>query len=241
MIQKGIDVVTRITNKRLDELKNGGTCKRMKNGDILVTWKRSQRKRWMSLEEYTTIPKTLTLRLVKVNVAEKGFRVKQFYVVTTLLDTETTSSESLAELYRNRWHVELDLNAIKTMMGLDQLRGKSPHMMRLELLVGLLAYNLIRLVILNSAILSEILPRSISFTACQVLLQMSWQQVHWMSAEVFESHIQSRLIGLSQHIVGDRPGRLEPRRLKRRQKAYLKLQEPRSIAKRKLMASRLSK
>lgn len=74
----------------------------MKNGDILVTWKRPQRRKWMSIAEYAAMPETLSLRLVKVTVAEKGFRVKQLHVVTTLLDTESVSSESLAELYRKR-------------------------------------------------------------------------------------------------------------------------------------------
>ena len=237
LLQKGVDVVTRLTNKRLAELKNGGMFQRMKNGDILVTWKRPQRRKWMSIAEYATMPETLSLRLVKVTVAEKGFRVRQLHVVTTLLDTESVSSESLAELYRKRWNVELDLNAIKTMMGLDILRAKTPHMMRLELLVGLLSYNCVRLVMLNSALLGGVLPRSISFTACQVLLQMSWQQVHWMNTASGESMVLLRLLDLSKQIVGDRPGRVEPRQLKRRLKAYPQLQEPRAVARQKLLAT----
>ncbi len=86
LLQKGVDVVARLTNKRLAELKNGGISKRMKNGDILVTWKRPQRRKWMSIAEYAAMPETLSLRLVKVTVAEKGFRVRQLHVVTTLLD-----------------------------------------------------------------------------------------------------------------------------------------------------------
>lgn len=135
-------------------------------------------------------------------------------------------------------NVELDLNAIKTMMGLDILRAKTPHMMRMELLVGLLSYNCVRLVMLNSALLGSVLPRSISFTACQVLLQMSWQQVHWMNTASGESMVLLRLIDLSKQIVGDRPGRVEPRQLKRRLKAYPQLQEPRAVARQKLLATR---
>ena len=102
LIQRGIDVVTRLTTKRLEALEKRDNFKRLKNGDLLVTWKRPQRPDWMTPEEYDTMPETLTLRLVEVHVAEKGFRVEHLWVVTTLLDTERDSSASLAELYRKR-------------------------------------------------------------------------------------------------------------------------------------------
>jgi IS4 transposase len=163
----------------------------MKNGALLVTWKRPPRPDGMSREEYETMPKTLTLRLAQVHITEKGFRTRHLHVVTTLLKMERDSSESLAELYRKRWHVETDLNAIKTMMGLDILRGKTPHMMRLELLVGLLAYNWVRRMIRNSAALTDILPRSISFTACLNDLAWSWNRVCWMPLAMWQSQIRS--------------------------------------------------
>lgn len=235
LIQKGIDVVTRLTNKRLEALGDRDSFQRMKNGDLLVTWKRPQRPDWMSHEEYETMPETLTVRLVEVHVTEKGFRTRHLYVVTTLLDVDLDSSESLAELYRKRWHVETDLNMIKTMMGLDILRGKTPHIMRLELLVGLLAYNLVRLMMLNSASLAGISPRSISFTACLSYLALSWSRVHWMPLSVWQSQIGINLLELSKHRVGQRPGRFEPRQLKRRIKAYNKLKLPREQARKKLL------
>ena len=230
LIQKGIDVVTRLTNKRLEALGKRDSFKRMKNGDLLVTWKRPQRPEWMSCEEYETMPETLTLRLVEVHVAEKGFRTRHLHVVTTLLDTDLDSRESLAQLYRKRWHVETDLNAIKTMMGLDILRSKTPHMMRLELLVGLLAYNLVRLMLLNSAAMAGISPRTISFTASLSYLALSWNRVCWMPWDVWQAQIHLNLLELAKHRVGQRPGRCEPRKVKRRQKAYPKLQKPRTQA-----------
>lgn len=235
LMKKGIDVVTRLTNKRLEALGNRDTFKRLRNGDLLVTWKRPLRPDWMSREEYATMPETLSLRLVKVHVVPKGFRTRVLHVVTTLLDVQCDTSESLAELYRNRWNVELDLNAIKTMMGLDVLRGQSPHMMRLELLVGLLAYNLVRLTMLNSASLGKVSPRSISFTSCQCFLAMSWNRVHWMSPAVWESQIEIHLLELSKRRVGHRPDRVEPRQLKRRLKAYPQLQLPRRQAQQDLL------
>jgi len=109
------------------------------------------------------------------------------------------------------------------MMGLDVLRGKTPHKMRLELLVGLLAYNLVRLMMLNSASLAGVSPRAISFTACLSYLASSWNRVHWMPLSVWQSQIEVNLLELAKHRVGHRQGRLEPRQLKRRLKAYNQL------------------
>ncbi|MCL2348648.1 MAG: hypothetical protein FWC50_10365, partial [Planctomycetaceae bacterium] len=121
--------------------------------------------------------------------------------------TRTTGGRRLSP----RWQiVELDLNAIKTMMGLDVLRGKTPHKMRLELLVGLLAYNLVRLMMLNSASLAGVSPRAISFTACLSYLASSWNRVHWMPLSVWQSQIEVNLLELAKHRVGHRQGRLEP-------------------------------
>lgn len=236
LLQQGIDVVTRLTNKRLEALGNRDTFKRMKNGDLLVTWKRPQRPDWMSREEYQTMPETLTLRLVEVHVTEKGFRTKHLHVVTTLLDTKIDSSPSLAELYRRRWNIELDLNAIKTMMGLDVLRGKTPHMMRLELFVGLLAYNLVRLLMMNSAGMTDGVPRGLGFTAALGVVASSWMSVFGMNEAMNGEHVMDNMRELVKHRAGHRAGRVEPRVLKRRLKAYPKMQEPRATLREKLAA-----
>ena len=228
LIRKGIDVVTRLTTLRVEELKN--CCDRvqwLKNGDLLVTWQRSRRPDWMSPEEYAAMPETLTLRLVEVRVAEKGFRVKHLWVLTTLLDTDLDSSESLAMLYRSRWNVELDLNTIKTMMDLETLRAKSPHTMRLELLVGLLAYNLVRLAMLNSATLSGKSPRGVSFTAALSIVAANWMWVFTMEDAMLQEFVYHHMKELAKHRAGHRPGRVEPRVLKRRNNAYPTMKQPR--------------
>ena len=234
LMQRGVDVVSRLTTKRLEALGNRDSFEQLENGDLLVTWKRPQRPKWMSREEYDTMPETLTLRLVEVHVSEKGFRVRHLWVVTTLLDTERDSSESLAELYRKRWNVELDLNAIKTMMGLDILRGKSPHTMRLELLVGLLAYNLVRLLLLNTASQMKMSPRGLSFTSGLSVLSSGFMSVAWMMPEIFGKFVSNQVGELSKHRAGHRSGRREPRVLKRRSKPYPRMKEPRSVLRKKL-------
>lgn len=144
----GVDVVTRLHQARDADFRRG---QRLGQGDHLVTWFRPARPEWMDEETYTQMPATLTLREVKVEVHEPGFRTESFVVVTTLLNARYYTRSDIAELYRKRWLVELDIRAIKESLGLDVLRGKSPEMVRKELWTGLLAYNLLRQVTAQSA------------------------------------------------------------------------------------------
>jgi hypothetical protein len=233
---KGIDVVTRLTTNRLEQLGKRDTFQRLKNGDLQVIWQRPARPDWMTLEEYDAMPETLTLRLCEVRVEEKGFRVKHLWVLTTLMDTELDSRESLSDLYRQRWHVELDLNAIKTMMGLDVLRGKTPHMLRLELLVGILAYNLVRLMMFQTAALKGMSPRGLSFTSASSTMLCGWASVFGMGEAMYVAFVNEGLRELSKHRAGHRGGRVEPRAVKRRPKAYPRMKQPRDILRAKLIA-----
>ena len=178
MLRHSVDLVSRLTTSRLTALGDPAQCVTLKNGEMLMTWKRPFRRGWMTPEEYAEVPKTLTLRVLTVTVAEKGFRVKHLRVITTLLDAQRDPGDTLAWLYRKRWHVEIDLRAIKTTMCLDILRGQTPHMMRLELFVGLLAVNLIRLKLLTAASQSDDLtPRDVSFTSALTILSAGYTSV----------------------------------------------------------------
>ena len=235
--KKGIDVVARVIDARLEGLGKRDAFKRLKNGDLLVTWKKSVRPDWMSLEEHRALPDSLTVRYIEVRVGKNGFRTQHLHIVTTLLAPETDPRESLIELYHDRWHVELDLRAIKTTLGLDILRGQTPHMMRLEFFVGLLAYNLIRLYILNSAATADdptVTPRNISFTMAQNMIATSLLLIHFMDAAASLTHTSDLLRRLATHRVGHRLNRVEPRVLKRQQKAYPHPKEPRSELRKKL-------
>lgn len=223
----GIDVVTRLRENRVVDFADEETCEKISHGNWLVTLKRPVRPEWMTKEQYETIPETLELRLVEVAVSEKGFRSDHFFVATTLTDKKLYSCDELSELYYRRWHVELDWNSLKTMMGLDVLRGKTPHMLRLEFLVGILAYNLVRLRIASAGSLSGVQPREIGFTAGLTLVSMEWVLVlHRCETEMQ----REELLELSKQRVGDRAGRLEPRAVKRRPKAYPRLTCPRDEA-----------
>jgi putative transposase len=169
--QRGLHVCVRRHQLRHSDFRRG---RRLGPGDHLITWTRPQRPRWMSPEQYDQIPETLTLREVRFDVQVPGCRVETLTVITTLTDATVYSREDIADLYGFRWNAELDIRQIKQTLHLDHVRCKTPEMVRRELWVTLLAYNLIRKVIATSAALHQKQPRQLGFTrACQSLLA-SW-------------------------------------------------------------------
>ena len=128
----------------------------------------------------------------------------------------------IALIYRYRWTIELDIRAIKSSLNLAHVRCKSPEMVRRELRTTLLAYNLIRITAGNAAALHGRQPRQISFTAtCQYVLS-SWHLISSgvLTADQFGEHCRGLLARIAQCEVANRPGRLEPRVLRRRRHGY---------------------
>src|SRR2546428_6695231 len=120
------------------------------------------------------MPATLQVRALEVHVQQPGFRVEAFMVVTTLTDARAYTKDDIAELYHQRWLVELDIRAIKVTLGIDVLRCQSAEMVRREIWTCLLAYNLIRQTILEAALKSERSPRQLSFTAALQKIAAAW-------------------------------------------------------------------
>lgn len=147
----GIKLVTRLHGSRLIDFADAENVRRKRNGDFHVVWKRPQRPFWITDRLWEIIPETMTLRLVRVRIRTEGSRTRGFFVVTNLMDTERHPSDAIREMYRSRWHVETDLRTIKTFMSLDILRGKTPDMVDREFAMGLLAYNLVRAKMLETA------------------------------------------------------------------------------------------
>jgi hypothetical protein len=203
----------------------------MADNDLLISWPKPvwNKRLAYTREEWEQLPTRLVLRQIKVTVAQPGFRVKSFYIITTLTDFTTYPAESLAELYFRRWEVELNFRDIKTTMGMDILRCKTPAMVRKEILMHFIAYNAIRVLIYEASEERNVDPRRISFKgAVQSLRQ--WEP-HLNQARSSRSE-KFRLISvlyesISQKLIPDRPGRKEPRCIKRRPKPYQYLTAPR--------------
>jgi putative transposase len=231
----GVDIVTTLHQCRKADFRAG---ERLGPGDHTVEWTRPDRPDWMDEATYERMPATLRIREVEVKVSKKGFRPDVVVIVTTLLDARSYTRDDLADLYRQRWSVELDIRAIKCAMGLDVLRCLSPEMVRKEILIGLLAYNLIRRTIAQSAQASGRLPRQVSFTAALQKIAASWVSAATSSDGVITALVDSVLKHLHKHRVGNRPDRIEPRAVKRRPKVLALLTVPRDQARAELLAGK---
>ncbi len=125
--------------------------------------------------------------------------------------------------------MELDIRNIKQTLGLDHVRCKTPHMVRRELWVTMLAYNLIRKVIATSAVVHGKEPRRLGFTrACQTILA-SWMLWSTGSCRHPRAMYAMLLEQIAANEVANRPGRIEPRVLKRRRHRYPLMQRPREV------------
>ena len=187
--------------------------------DHLITLEKPKQKPdWMSQADYDQAPATLTVR--ELHAGGKT-------LVTTLLCPKQTPKQALKELYDKRWHVELDLRNVKTTLGMERLSCKTPAMAEKELWVYLLAYNLIRLLMAQAALLFGHSPRELSFKHT-LQLWLAWGQRGLGSHH--EAQLTVLFILISQQQVGNRPGRVEPRALKRRPKPFPLLGIPRAMA-----------
>jgi hypothetical protein len=221
-MQRGIDVVVRKHQLRRTDFRAG---LRLGKDDHLVSWCKPARPEWMSVTQYLALPNELTLREVRVRVVQPGFRTRSLVVVTTLLDARKYPPEEIAVLYRRRWDAELHLRSLKIVLQMDQLRCKTPERVRNEFWTHLLGYNLIRGLMALAALESRRSPWEISFKGTlQTLSHFLPTLLSRISSEVWCAAL---LAAIATHIVGHRPDRFEPRKVKRRRKHYQYLCKPR--------------
>lgn len=233
--RRGVDVVVRLHQRRRCDLRRG---RRLGTGEHVVAWPKPARPEWLDEATYAALPEYLELREVRVRVPQRGFRTRALTVVTTLLDAAAYSAKDLAELYRLRWHAELDLRSLKEALGMGVLRCQSPAMARKEVWAHLLSYNLIRAVLAATAADLGADPRELSFKgAAQALTAFAERLLEADEATVATLY-EWLLLMVGAHLVGDRPDRVEPRARKRRPKQYPLLTMPRDQARKKLQQKR---
>lgn len=221
---RGVDSCARLHQARHSDFRRG---RRLGTDDHLITWDRPPQPNWMSPEEYARIPETMQLREIRFQVIEPGKETEIITVITTLTDATEYSKEDIAELYGFRWNVEVDILQIKQTLNLDHVRCKSPEMVLRELWVTLLAYNLIRKLTATAAAVHDKQPRHLGFTfACQTVLA-SWMLVSTGSCSNPTMMYTTLLKYIADNEVGNRPGRIEPRVLKRRRHRYPLMTRPR--------------
>lgn len=235
LLKQGVDLLSHHDGKRLMNWRKGQHLGRR---DHVVSWKKPPRPQWLNPQDYDLLPDTLAVRETAVNVGRPGFRTRQLLLVTTLLDAQLYSKEDLAKAYRARWHVELDLRSIKQVMRMDVLRCKTPSMVRKEIWMHLLAYNLIRKLMAEAATTADVCPRDISFKGTLQTLAAFAEFGWFCSTAQWRAIYKVILRAIATHRVNDRPDRVEPHAVKRRPKTQTFLNEPRDIAKARLMKRR---
>jgi hypothetical protein len=182
----------------------------------------------MDEETYQQIPLTLTIREICVTVDTPGYRSQRLVIATTMIDANVYPKSDIADLYHKRWHIELDIRNIKQTLKMDILSCKNPEMVRKEIWTHLLAYNLVRKVMAQAAVEAKREPRKISFAGAVQTLDMFRCLLLLSAPEQREELVRTVLAAIATHKVGDRPGRCEPRKVKRRPKAYPRMTKPRA-------------
>jgi len=229
---RGVDVLFRMHQRRKFDFRRG---RRLGVLDHVVNWSRPARPDWMDEATYAEIPEELAVRELRVRVDQPGFRVNELVLVTTLLDAEEYTKLEVADLFLERWNIELDFRSIKDVLKMDVLRCKTPEMVRKEIWMHLLAYNLIRGVMEDAAEAHGKMPRDLSFKGALQTMTAFQDALRWAAAGDRVRLIGEMLKAIAFHEVGDRFGRFEPRANKRRPKPQRFLMEPRRQARKALL------
>lgn len=227
--RKGVDVVMRLHQARDPQLDKG---KRIGPNDWHISWSRpTQCAKGQHPAQHAALPVTLPLRLVQVQSNAPGYRTHDIKIITTLRDPAAHHALQIAAWYQRRWQVELYFDDIKTSLCMDALRCKTPHTIARELLMHMIAYNLVRHLIISAEPMRELEARdALSFKGTMDRLDQ-WQWTIWSAPNA--KHARRRRDDLLQTIANDpvikRPGRKEPRVCKDRQNKFTLMTKPRRL------------
>jgi hypothetical protein len=228
---RGVDVVTRQHATRHTDFRRGRWLGIL---DHVVVWQRPtfDRQRFDRVA-WEALPEQMEVRELRFRVTQPGFRPHQIIVVTTLLDPVAYPAEEIQALYRERWHCELDLRSLKVSMQMHRLRCKTPEMVEKELWTHLLAYNLIRQTIAEAARAYDTLPRYLSFKGAVQMVNAFASYLAFLHYDR-EQLWNDLLAAIATQRVGDRPDRIEPRKLKYRPGKYTYMRRSRNEERRRL-------
>lgn len=220
-----VDFIGRST-RRLDGRRR---LRRLGPNDWLFVWEKPQRRSpWLTLSQWLGLPNQLTVRVVKGRCYQKGFRVRQCKLVTTLLDPELYPAQQILRAYLWRWHLEMCLDDLKTTLEMETLRGRTPDMVRKEVYTRLIAHNLIRSTIAQAADQHRVALQRISFKGALDALRQFTQALAQAPSKRKRHELWAELLRtLASDLVPERPGRREPRAVKRKKNKYPRLDAPR--------------
>lgn len=216
----------RLHQRRAADLRCG---RRLGKHDRLFTWhKPAVKPRYLPNTLWKRVPEELVVRVLRFKLTVPGFRPEAITLVTTLTDARAYPAHELARLYARRWRIELWFRHLKTTLGMDTLRGLTPRMLHKELEMYFIAYNLLRALMVEAAALYDVPVEQISFKGTvDATVEYSQALVQARSHEAQRELVADSLAVIAEDLVPERPGRCQPRAVKRRPKPYPLLNKPR--------------
>jgi hypothetical protein len=221
-----VDFIGR-TTRRVDGRRR---LQRLGPNDWLLSWKKtpSCSSPWLSVLQRATLPALMTLRAVRGSCYQKGFRVRRLTVVTTLLDPELYPAHEILQAYLRRWRLEMCLDDLKTSLQMECLRGRTPQMVCKELYTRLIAHNLIRCTMAQAAAQHRVPLERFSFKGSLDALRHFTQAMTRARSKAKRRRLWNLLLEtLAKDLVPERPGRRQPRAIKRKKNKYPRLDAPR--------------
>ncbi len=227
LLTRGVDSLMRLPEKKIHKAISSQLPK-TENFDVIVTWQRpAQYDMKITSSEFNLLPKSLSVRVVRYTIAQPGFRTQSVTLVTTLLDVAISTSD-LIDLYFRRWNIELHFREIKTHLNMDVLRCLTPHMIKRELRMHFIAYNLIRCVMQKAALTHNADIQRISFKGClDTVRQFTNALGSEKKSRTVSEMLNEMLLAIARDLLPHRPNRSEPRVRKRRPKNYRLMTKPR--------------
>ena len=201
----------------------------MAKHDGLFTWTKGyNQSQILSVSEWDLLPAQITVRIIRFTATIRGHRARRITLVTSLLDPKLYPAQEIIGLYARRGRLELCLRDLKTTMGMEELRCKSPAMAEKELLAYLVAHNLIRCIIAEAVAIHQVDMERVSFKGTVDALRQYSQAIGKARTKKMRAQLwEDLLLNLARDLVPDRPHRQEPRAVKRRPKPYPLLNQPR--------------
>lgn len=226
LVPGGVDVVARLHQRRKVDFRK---AKLLGKNDGLFVWaKPGQPSDILSPDEWALLPAEITVRIIRFHTAIRGFRGRRLTLVTTLLDAELYPAAELMARYARRWRLELCLRDLKTTMGMETLRSKSPEMAEKELLAYLVAHNLIRCVMAVAVAEYAVDLERVSFKGSLDAMRVYSEAIAKARNKKRRRQLWDQLLlDLARDLVRKRPNRTEPRAVKRRPKPFPLLNKPR--------------
>ena len=205
--------------------------KRLGQDDWLMVWKKGcNPSLWLPELIWLALPKEMTLRVVRGSCYVKGFRVRRLTLVTTLLDAERYPAREILEAYLRRWRLEMCLDDLKTTLQMEMLRSRTPEMLQKEVFSQLIAHNLIRCTMAQAAAEHAVPLERISFKGTLDALRQFSQAISQAPSKRKRAELWAKMLEtLANDLLRERPGRREPRAVKRVKNKYPRLSRPRHL------------